>query len=83
MAHDSTIFDSAGLQEYRNCVCGSTLLILTDDRRDQSDLGQKKREIFHKSLKKLQAKSSFSEKDLRTWLRKVFRETEKKGKQGE
>ena len=78
MADVSTIFDDAGLQEYRNCVCGSTLLLLTDDRRDKTELGGKKRKIFHDSLAKLRKESKFSEDDLRVWLRTVFHELETK-----
>ena len=74
----STIFDEGGLQEYRNCVCGSTLLLLTDDRRDKSEAGAQKRKLFHDSLLKLCKSSDFSKEDLRLWLRAVFSKLEKK-----
>jgi hypothetical protein len=38
---------------FRNCACGSTLMILGSNRRDTSEIGEKRREIFGAMLDKL------------------------------
>lgn len=38
------------LEVYRNCVCGSTLMDFFSDRRDLSEQGQKRRQVFQKIL---------------------------------
>jgi len=68
-----TIYEALGVQEYRNCVCGSTLLIITDDRRDNTKFGQARRDLFDQCVKKLTEISSRDEKDIRDAVRKVFR----------
>lgn len=68
----SLVYDRFGLQEYRNCVCGSTLMILTDDRRDVSEFGIARRQLFDGCLEKLLALSNKSEEELKEQLRKVF-----------
>lgn len=40
---------------FRNCPCGSTLMILRNDRRDTSEAGEKRRQIFGAMLDKLLA----------------------------
>lgn len=40
---------------FRNCVCGSTMLEFFNDRRDTSERGLKRREIFGQLLDKLMA----------------------------
>jgi hypothetical protein len=42
--------DKPVLEVYRNCVCGSTLMDFFSDRRDLSERGLKRREIFQKVL---------------------------------
>ena len=70
---NTVIYDKFGLQEYRNCVCGSTLMILTDDRRDTTEFGVARRKLFDSCLEKMLALSNKSEAELIEELRKVFR----------
>ncbi len=35
---------------FRNCICGSTLMITCGNRRDMSEQGQKQRDVFQKLL---------------------------------
>ena len=67
-----TIYDEAGLQEYRNCPCGSTLVLWTADRRDNSEYGQARRELFDSCMEKLKHISKEPEDVLRAKLRKIF-----------
>lgn len=46
--------DKSILEVYRNCVCGSTLMDFFSDRRDLSEKGLKRREIFQKVLDHLE-----------------------------
>ena len=46
---------SAIVEVFRNCVCGSTLLEVFYDRRDQSPNGLKRRQRFGELLDKLVA----------------------------
>lgn len=73
LAKVTTIFDEIGLQEYRNCPCGSTLIVWTNkDRRDNSDYGRVRRELFDKCLTKLIQMSGRSEEEMEAKLRKIF-----------
>ncbi|TBW49240.1 oxidoreductase [Marinobacter halodurans] len=45
--------DSPIVELFRNCVCGSTLMDVFEDRRDDSPAGQRRREIFGKLLDRL------------------------------
>ena len=38
--------DSIAVEVYRNCVCGSTLMDLAQDRRDESETGRQRRSRF-------------------------------------
>ncbi len=38
------------LELYRNCRCGSTLLALFENRRDTTEMGQRRREQFQRIL---------------------------------
>ena len=62
--HD-TVFDEIGLQEYRNCPCGSTLIVWTQDRRDNSEYGQLRRNLFDNCFEKLQSISEDSDDEIR------------------
>ncbi|MBI3284542.1 MAG: oxidoreductase [Burkholderiales bacterium] len=42
--------DGPLVELYRNCVCGSTLLAFFSDRRDLSDTGYERRELFEELL---------------------------------
>ncbi|KRC00920.1 hypothetical protein [Duganella sp. Root198D2] len=47
--------DSVAIVEaYRNCLCGSTLMDFFTDRRDVTDAGARRRELFEKLLPHLQ-----------------------------
>jgi hypothetical protein len=48
--------DTPIVELFRNCVCGSTLMDCFTDRRDISDDGLKKRQLFAKLLDMLLAK---------------------------
>ena len=72
MATTDTVFDEIGLQEYRNCPCGSTLILWTRDRRDNSEYGRGRRELFDYCLRKLSKVTGQPEEDLVELLRKVF-----------
>lgn len=61
------------VQEYRNCSCGSSLMIYTTDRRDLTAYGLARRELFDTCLERLQHLSSFERGILAEALRKVFR----------
>ncbi|MDY6825236.1 MAG: oxidoreductase [Thermodesulfobacteriota bacterium] len=43
---------------FRNCTCGSTLLDFFNDRRDLSEKGVKRREVFEKLLVMLEKKGA-------------------------
>ncbi|MDX1552116.1 MAG: hypothetical protein R3198_05795 [Marinobacter sp.] len=48
--------DSTIVEVFRNCECGSTLLDFFEDRRDTSEKGNRRREVFGKMLVLLQDK---------------------------
>lgn len=48
--------DQSILEVYRNCICGSTLMDFFSDRRDLSEKGLKRREIFQKILNFMETK---------------------------
>lgn len=49
--------DSVAIVEaYRNCLCGSTLMDFFSDRRDISEAGARRRELFDKLLPHLEEK---------------------------
>jgi hypothetical protein len=48
--------DSTIVEVFRNCECGSTLLDFFEDRRDTSEKGSRRREVFGKMLVLLEGK---------------------------
>ncbi len=48
--------DMTIVEVYRNCTCGSTLMDFFSDRRDVSDGGKKRRDLFDQLLPHLQKK---------------------------
>lgn len=48
--------DMTIVEAYRNCSCGSTLMDFFSDRRDFSDAGQRRRDLFDKLLLDLELK---------------------------
>ena len=76
----SLLFSEYGLQEFRNCTCGTTMSIWgpDDDRRDNTHDGALKRAIFMNCLDKLTA-NGFGTRDLlMNALREVFQEESRK-----
>lgn len=71
-------YPSIGAEFYlhRNCrgECGSTLVVVFNDRRDDSELGNQRRLVFQKSLDILSDKMGLSESDARTVLFSLLRE---------
>ncbi|MFK7824082.1 MAG: hypothetical protein AB8G05_07995 [Oligoflexales bacterium] len=68
----TTIFDAIGLQEYRNCICGSTLIVWTKERRDVTEYGVARRKLFDECLEKISRISSANEAEVREKLRIIF-----------
>lgn len=68
-----TMFEEVLLQECRNCVCGSTLAILTPDRRDDTEFGRVRRALFDECVRKLSEVSKISEEELIGPVRQLFR----------
>jgi hypothetical protein len=73
LAGGGTAVHKVGVQEYRNCVCGSTLMVWTKERRDNSEFGHARRALFDACLEKLKSLSKEDEAVLRKRLREVFR----------
>ncbi len=48
--------DTTIVEVFRNCECGSTLLDFFENRRDSSEKGNRRREVFGKMLALLQEK---------------------------
>ncbi|MES2675017.1 MAG: oxidoreductase [Pseudomonadota bacterium] len=48
--------DQPIIELYRNCSCGSTLMNFFSDRRDNSEKGNKRREVFARLLLQLEQK---------------------------
>jgi hypothetical protein len=70
-----TVYDetSGEVHEYRDCRCGSTLLFVLEDRRDESEFGRQRRALFDQWLDRLAQRTARSPDDLRGLLRGVFR----------
>ena len=76
----SLLFSEYGLQEYRNCTCGTTMSIWgqEDDRRDITKDGALKRAIFTNCMDKLSSRGLGTEELLIKSLRKLFNEQQRK-----
>lgn len=48
--------DQPIIELYRNCSCGSTLMNFFSDRRDNSEKGNRRREVFERLLLQLEQK---------------------------
>ena len=70
-----TIYDERGneVHEYRDCPCGSTLLFILDNRRDESEFGRKRRALFDEWLERLVESTGRTRATLRPVLRALFR----------
>ena len=60
------------LQEYRNCICGSTLVIVAGDRRDNTPFGKARRELFDVCVAKLKEVTLEDDAKVRERVRKIF-----------
>jgi hypothetical protein len=77
MKKGDVIFDKEAksnqrLQEYRNCVCGSTLVIVAGDRRDNTPFGKARRELFDVCVTKLKEVTKEDDARVRERVRKIF-----------
>lgn len=75
MRRGGTVFydEDREVHEYRDCACGSTLLVLVDDRRDESEFGQRRRRLFDEWLGRLVHRTGRCAAELRPMLRRFFR----------
>jgi hypothetical protein len=60
------------VEAYRNCFCGSTLMDFFSDRRDVSEAGQHRRQLFQKLLPHLQGKG-MGPNEAREYLLRILR----------
>jgi hypothetical protein len=61
------------VQEFRNCVCGSTLLIMLPERRDMSEFGHERRAIFDQMVVLLKELKDIDTEEAKIIVRKIFR----------
>ncbi|OFZ47728.1 MAG: hypothetical protein A2381_06970 [Bdellovibrionales bacterium RIFOXYB1_FULL_37_110] len=66
------------VQEYRNCRCGSTLLIACMDRRDNSETGKLRRDIFDVCVSKIEKITEKNPQEIQSVLRQIFKKLFKK-----
>ncbi len=80
-----TIFDDEDreVHEYRDCLCGSSLLVLIGDRRDESPFGQRRRQMFDVWLRRLMKRTGRPQEDMAVLLRQVFRAALARARDGE
>ncbi len=73
----STIWDSSTnlLHDYRDCNCGSTLLVVLEDRRDETAFGSAKRELFVECVERIVSLSGANRAVTEERVRSIFRET--------
>lgn len=69
----NTIFAKDQVQEFRNCICNSTLVVLTNDRRDSSFFGKIRRRLFDACVAKIMALTNQPENNVRILVRNIFR----------
>lgn len=70
----ATIFERNKVQEYRDCTCGSTLTLVTDDRRDNSEFGKERRRLFELCVEKLQKAQPQEHKKIEQVIRTEFQQ---------
>ena len=63
------------VMEFRNCVCGSTLTIVSGSRRDETDFGVARRRFFNTCVEKIVAATEQSRSSVEEQVREVFRNT--------
>lgn len=69
-----TIEDQGRIIEYRNCHCGSSLVIVTPCRRDLSPFGQQCRAYFDICVARFIEESNFTPSEAINLTRIIFRE---------
>ena len=74
MSLGKTQVNKMGVQEYRNCECGSTLMVWTKERRDNSPFGARRRELFDACFDKIKSVSTEPEDLIRNRLRQLFQD---------
>lgn len=72
LRRNTTVFDSIGLQEYRNCICGSTLIVWTQERRDITEYGLARRKLFDECFDKIKKMALANEAEALEKLRVIF-----------
>lgn len=68
-----SVLNNQGVLEFRNCKCGSTLLILLGNRRDESEFGVKRRQIFSECVEKIVSEKIADEERAQVIVRELFR----------
>jgi hypothetical protein len=69
---DGAIKNRGDILEFRNCVCGSTLTILTTDRRDTTEFAAARRALFNLCVEKFRKITDLEESSIREIVRKIF-----------
>jgi hypothetical protein len=73
LVKQGTTFVLEKVQEYRNCSCGSTLMVMFQDRRDKTEFGDQRRELFNICVEKLKEISN-NEKLIMYTVRQIFKQ---------
>ena len=66
------------VQEYRNCVCGSTMLLIVPERRDRSPFGLERRRLFKLFADKIIEITGQDRLAVEAKVREIFRRMGKK-----
>jgi hypothetical protein len=66
------------VQEYRNCVCGSTLMMMVPDRRDLTEFGIERRRLFKLFSNKIVEITGQDRLVVEAKVREIFRRMGKK-----
>ena len=61
------------LLEYRNCTCGNTLVVMTEDRRDHSPEGKALRDLFDACVSKISSSGLKSREEAQDLVRAIFK----------
>jgi hypothetical protein len=61
------------VQEYRNCICGSTLMIMLPERRDMSAFGHERRAIFDQMVALLKELKDIETEEAKVIVRRIFK----------
>ena len=61
------------VQEYRNCKCGSTLMVAVSDRRDTTAFGQARRELFDQCVARIVETTGKDQEEATELVRTIFR----------